>query len=225
MIDSLRHSSAHVFVGDVAVPFLSDDDNHHLAKVLRLRNGESVTCSDGRGSWRECSWNDGVLVPTSDVITAPASAQALTVVVAPVKGDKTDLVVEKLVEIGVDHIVILAPVDHSVVRWSSDKVEQVMARYTRIAHAAAMQSRRVFLPTVTGPVSLGSVLGPQVAFAEPGGQASWAQVNTLVIGPEGGFSAAELAMAPTTINLGSGILRAETAAIVGSALMVAHWRG
>jgi 16S rRNA (uracil1498-N3)-methyltransferase len=135
------------------------------------------------------------------------------------------LVIEKLVEIGVDHIVILAPVDHSVVRWSTDKVEQVMARYARIAHAAAMQSRRVLLPTVTGPVSLGSVLGPQVAFAEPGGQAAWSEVTTLVIGPEGGFSATELAMAPSTINLGSGILRAETAAIVGSALMVAHWRG
>ena len=225
MIDALRHSSAHVFVGDVAVPFLSDDDNHHLAKVLRLRNGESVTCSDGGGSWRECSWNDGVLVPTSDVITAAAPADALTVVVAPVKGDKTDLVIEKLVEIGVDHIVILSPLDHSVVRWSGDKIEQVMARYIRIAHSAAMQSRRVFLPTVTGPVSLGSVLASQVAFAEPGGTASWSQVNTLVIGPEGGFSAAELALAPSTINLGSGILRAETAAIVGSALMVAHWRG
>jgi 16S rRNA (uracil1498-N3)-methyltransferase len=225
MIDALRHSSAHVFVGDVAVPFLSDDDSHHLAKVLRLRIGESVTCSDGGGSWRECSWNGGVLVPTSDVITAAAPAAALTVVVAPVKGDKTDLVIEKLVEIGIDHIVILAPLDHSVVRWSGDKIEQVMARYTRIAHAAAMQSRRVFLPTVTGPVSLGSVLGPQVAFAEPGGTASWSQVTTLVIGPEGGFSATELAMAPSTINLGSGILRAETAAIVGSALMVAHWRG
>lgn len=224
MIDALRHSSAHVFVADVSAPFLTDDDSHHLAKVLRLRNGESVTCSDGRGSWRECSWNDGVLVPTSDATTASAAEPVLTVVVAPVKGDKTDLVIEKLVEIGIDHIVILAPLDHSVVRWSADKVEQVMARYTRIAHAAAMQSRRVFLPTVSGPVSLGSVLGPEVGFAEPGGSASWAQVSTLVIGPEGGFSAAELALGSSTISLGAGILRAETAAIVGSALMVAHWR-
>lgn len=225
MIDALRHSSAHVFVGDVAVPFLSDDDSHHLAKVLRLRNGEPVTCSDGRGFWRECSWNDGVLVPTADVMTETAPEPALTVVVAPVKGDKTDLVVEKLVEIGIDNIVILSPVDHSVVRWSSDKVEQVMSRYTRIAHAAAMQSRRIFMPTVTGPVSLGSVLGAQVAFAEPGGSASWETVSTLVIGPEGGFSAAELAMGSPTVSLGAGILRAETAAIVGAALMVAHWRG
>ena len=224
MIDALRHSSAHVFVDDVAAPILSDDDTHHLAKVLRLRNGETVTCSDGRGSWRECSWNDGVLVPVSDATTTTAPQPALTVVVAPVKGDKTDLVIEKLVEIGVDHIVVLAPVDHSVVRWSSDKVEQVMSRYARIARAAAMQSRRVFLPSVTGPVPLASVLGSQVGFAEPGGTAAWGQVTTLVIGPEGGFSASELALGAPTISLGSGILRAETAAIVGAALMVAHWR-
>ena len=47
-------------------------------------------------------------------------------------------------------------------------------------------------------------------------------VTTLVIGPEGGFSPAELAVAPITVSLGTGILRAETAAIVGAALMVAH---
>lgn len=225
MMEALRHSSAHVFVDNVASPFLSPDDAHHLEKVLRLRNGESVTCSDGRHSWRECVWENGALTISGDIIEVPVATRELTVVVAPVKGDKTDLVIEKLVEIGIDHIVILAPVDHSVVRWPADKATQVMARYGRIARAASMQSRRVSLPTLVGPVSLGSVIGPSVGFAEPGGSATWSDVTTLVIGPEGGFSAAEVAMAPATISLGTGILRAETAAIVGAALMVAHWRG
>lgn len=225
MMDVLRHSSAHVFVDDVRSPVLKQDDAHHLAKVLRLRNGETVTCSNGVNAWRECAWNDGSLTVVGDVIDVEAPTPALRVVVAPIKGDKTDLVIEKLVEIGIDDVVILLPVDHSVVRWASEKTSQVMARYERIARAAAMQSRRVSLPTIAGPVSLDSVIGPSVGFAEPGGSASWSDVTTLVIGPEGGFSSTEVAMAPATISLGTGILRAETAAIVGAALMVAHWRG
>lgn len=224
MMNTLRHSSAHVFVEDVASPFLSQEDAHHLSKVMRLRNGESVTCSDGVNSWRECTWVDGSLSIAGDVVEVTPSSPALTVAIAPVKGDKTDLVIEKLVEIGVDHVVVLAPVDHSVVRWPADKATQVMARYGRIARAAAMQSRRVSLPILTGPVSLGSVVGPSVGFAEPGGTGLWSDITTLVIGPEGGFSSAELTMAPCAVSLGTGILRAETAAIVGAALMVAHWR-
>ena len=225
MMDALRHSSAHVFVDDVTSPLMSPEDAHHLEKVLRLRNGETVTCSNGRSAWRECVWENGSLTILGDVIEVQLPSPALTVVIAPIKGDKTDLVIEKLVEIGVDHIVVLSPVDHSVVRWPAEKAVQVMARYGRIARAASMQSRRVSLPTLAGPVSLGSVIGASVGFAEPGGIAEWSDVTTLVIGPEGGFSSSEVAMAPATIGLGAGILRAETAAIVGATLMVAHWRG
>ena len=140
------------------------------------------------------------------------------------KGDKTDLTIEKLVEIGIDRIAILQPLERSVVRWASDKTSQVMDRYRRIALAAAMQSRRVYLPEIVGPVSLDALGVDGIAMAEPGGQASWDGVRTLVIGPEGGFSPSELASSLPTIDLGSTILRAETAAIVGASLMVAHSR-
>ena len=222
MNKALRLSAAHVFVDNISSPSLATDDQHHLSRVLRLRDGESVTCSDGKGSWVQCEWrNDSIEVMGESVAEAPRDAP-LTVVIAPVKGDKTDLVIEKLVEIGIDHIVILSPLDYSVVRWANDKIPQVMARYQRIAKAAAMQSRRVFLPTVSGPTPLGDLLGASVGFAEPGGTAHPREVTTLVIGPEGGFSPAELGLASVTVSLGEGILRAETAAIVGAALMVAH---
>ena len=220
----LRDSAAHVFVADLAAPQLSPDDVHHLKKVLRLRDGESVTCSDGKGRWRVCSWLSDSVTPNGDIQTEPLPTTRLCVAVAPVKGDRTDFVVEKLVEIGVDDIAILAPLERSVVRWAHDKVAHVMDRYQRIATAAAMQSRRVFLPELTGPVSLASLGGGQVALAEPGGSAEWGQVTTVVIGPEGGFSDKELVAAPATIDLGPNILRAETAAIVAAAQMVAHWR-
>lgn len=224
MMDELRRSSAHVFVEDISYPVLTDGDVHHLSRVLRLKNGEVVTCSDGHGAWRVTHWKDGAVESASEVITEPERSVLLTVAIAPVKGDKTDLTIEKLVEIGIDRIAILQPLEHSVVRWTSDKTSQVMDRYRRIALAAAMQSRRVYLPEIMGPVSLGALGVDDVAMAEPGGQASWDGVRTLVIGPEGGFSPNELASSLPTIDLGRTILRAETAAIVGASLMVAHSR-
>jgi len=224
VIDALRHSAAHVFVDSPASPALSKDDQHHLERVLRLRNGEPVSCSDGKGTWSVCEWNNGALVVQGEVHTASREVPELTVAIAPVKGDRTDLVVEKLVEIGIDHIVVLQPVERSVVRWNASKVPQVMQRYERIVRAAAMQSRRVFLPGLTGPVALRDVVGTQVAFAEPGGTADPSSFTTLVIGPEGGFSPEEVASAPALADLGPAILRAETAAMVGAARMVAHWR-
>jgi len=224
VIDALRHSAAHVFVDSPASPVLSNDDQHHLERVLRLRNGESVTCSNGNGEWSLCEWRDSSLIVTSDVQVETRHEPVLTVAIAPVKGDRTDLVIEKLVEIGIDAIVVLQPVERSVVRWNASKVPQVMQRYERIVRAAAMQSRRVFLPGLTGPVALRDVVGTQVAFAEPGGAADPSSFTTLVIGPEGGFSPEEIASAPALADLGPAILRAETAAMVGAARMVAHWR-
>ncbi len=224
MMDELRRSSAHVFVEDISHPVLTDGDVHHLSRVLRLKNGEVITCSDGHGAWRVTHWKDGAVESVSEVVTEPERSISLTVAIAPVKGDKTDLTIEKLVEIGIDRIAILQPLERSVVRWASDKTSQVMDRYRRIALAAAMQSRRVYLPEIVGPVSLDALGVDGIAMAEPGGQASWDGVRTLVIGPEGGFSPNELASSLPTIDLGSTILRAETAAIVGASLMVAHSR-
>ena len=224
MIGALRASEAHVFVGDLNSPVLSSDDERHLGKVLRLRDGETVSCSDGAGSWRLCEWRSGDLLVISDIVTENTPTPVLTVAVSPVKGERTDMVVEKLVEVGIDRIVLLAPVERSVVRWAANKVDHVMDRYARIARAAAMQSRRVFLPEVLGPTPLSSLMGPGTAVAEPNGDAAWNDVTTLIIGPEGGFSSTEMANASQVVDLGPHILRAETAAIVGSALMVAHWR-
>lgn len=224
MNDALRHSAAHVFVDSVSAPVLSSDDQHHLERVLRLRDGEIVTCSDGKGTWAECRWVQQSLVIDGDVHSDEKPEPQLSMAISPVKGDRTDLVIEKLVEIGVDRIVVLAPLDRSVVRWAPDKVSHVFDRYSRIIRAAAMQSRRVFLPELVGPARLRDVLDQGAVLAEPGGDASVESFTTLVIGPEGGFSAEERAMSAASFDLGPSILRAETAAMVGAARMVAHWR-
>lgn len=227
MTPSLRASSAHVFVADLEVPMLESDDDHHLRRVLRLRNGEPVSCSDGDGRWRMCQWDDG-LRPMGPIERIERPGPALAVAVAPVKGDRTDLVVEKLVEIGIDKVLVLAATKRSVVRWSADKSTTVMERYRRIARSAAMQSRRVHAPVIEGPIELASLLrdssGHRLGLAEPGGSMRCDEVEMLVIGPEGGWDPDELAMAPGLVDLGASILRAETAAIVGASVMVAHRR-
>ena len=225
MNESLRRSAAHVFVDDVVAPVLSDEDAHHLSRVLRLRDGQSVSVSDGRGSWRLCEWRAGSIVPTGAIVTEQRARETLTVALAPVKGDRTDDAVEKLVEIGIDRIVVLAALEHSVVRWDPDRAAAAIARYRRIARAASAQSRRVHLPVIEGPTALADVLAhPTAALGEPGGEADLSGITTIVIGPEGGFSPAEVAIAGRTVDLGPSVLRADTAAVVAGTLMVAHRR-
>jgi len=221
---SLRTSAAHVFVDDITRHSLTEDDFAHLSKSLRLRDGETVSTSDGNGSWRLCVWrNTQLLEVVSDVETQQRLDPQLAVAVSPVKGDRTDLAVEKMTEIGVDEIIVLAPVRRSVVRWDERKFAQNIDRLSRIARGAAMQSRRLYVPRVVGPVTLAELLKrPDVAVADPVGTTDVAAVHTIVIGPEGGFDPDEYTTDTPCVSLGASILRAETAAIVAATLMVAH---
>ena len=220
----LRQSAAHVFVDDLLQPVLNDNDESHLRKSLRLRSGESVSVSDGAGSWRMSQWSGThELELAGEIQTEIAPTPLVSVAVSPVKGDRTDYAVEKLVEVGIDKIIVLAPMRRSVVRWDRDKTEHHLDRLRRIARGAAMQSRRVFLPEVVGAMSLADVAAmPGAVFAEPGGTTPIGECGVVVIGPEGGFDDDELTLAKGTVDLGPAILRAETAAIVAGTLMVAH---
>jgi 16S rRNA (uracil1498-N3)-methyltransferase len=218
---ALRDSVAHVFVDDLAAPILSDDDQHHLARVLRVRDGESVSASDGRGGWRLCQWRDGGLHGESDVHHVAAPTPRLGVAFVPVKGDRPEWVVQKLTEIGIDDIVVLAPTRRAVVRWGDDKH---IRKLQVVAREAAMQSRRVWLPTVTGPVSLAEVCAlPGAAVADPAGEPLIAEpspaTSLIIIGPEGGFDADEIAPTVRRVSLGDTVLRAETATLVAATLL------
>ena len=90
-----------------------------------------------------------------------------------------------------------------------------------VAAEAAMQSRRVWLPEVVGPLPAAEVLPGAVA-AEPGGRPLTSTDHTVAVGPEGGWSPAELDAAESTVSLGPTVLRVETAAVVAVTRMVAH---
>jgi 16S rRNA (uracil1498-N3)-methyltransferase len=218
-----REAKAHVFVSSLDSLALSADDVHHLGRVLRLRAGESVTASDGAGSWRPCLWSSasgdtGALEATGEVVSEDRPSPALTVAFAPTKGDRPEWVVQKLAELGVDAIVPLQT-DRSVVKWSGDRAGRQVERLRVVAREAAMQSRRVWLPVVHLVTTLASL--DDVALAEFDGDSPVLSRPVLAIGPEGGWSEAELGAGRPTVDLGPTVLRSETAAVTAGAILCA----
>ena len=220
MSEALRRSAAHVLVADVDLPQLDDAAVHHLARVLRLRRGQPVTLTDGAGRWRPAVFTGVGVEADGAVETAAGSIRALTVAVAPPKGDRLEWLVAKCTEIGIDRLVLL-DADHSVVRWSGERLERQLERLRRIAVEASMQCRRVWLPEISGPVPAVDVL-PGFAVAEPGGRPPTETDTAIAIGPEGGWSPKELEVAASTVSLGPHVLRVETAAVAAAVLMVSH---
>ena len=219
-----RRAAAHVFVSDLGALEVDDSDAHHLSRVLRLRDGEHVTASDGAGSVRLCRWSSGRLEAEGEVLVDPAPEPPLCVGFALTKGDKPEWTVQRLTELGID---VISPfvAAHSVVRWDDEKSARNAERMRRVAREAAMQSRRSRLPEVRPVESFSEVVrGVEVgsiALAEPGGGALSAQHTTVLVGPEGGWDQVELGAVRDHVALGSTVLRAETAALTAAALVAA----
>jgi 16S rRNA (uracil1498-N3)-methyltransferase len=225
-------ASAQVFVGDPADPVLTDEDVHHLGRVLRLRDGEEVIAADGRGRWARLAWRDAV---TLEPITsgagiggdgavqseAPANP-ALTVAFAPVKGERPEWVVQKLTELGIDRIVPLRT-ERSVVRWTGARGQASVEKLRRVAREAAAQCRRVWLPEVCDTVPFGELPtlgGPgEVVLAQLSGDRPTLAQHVVAVGPEGGWSTGELDSGLPTVGFGLSVLRAETAAVTAGALL------
>jgi 16S rRNA (uracil1498-N3)-methyltransferase len=216
----LRGADAHVLVDDVHVPVLSDDDAHHVFRVLRVRAGETVTVTDGAGRWRACRAGDRAIEPSGDVVEVARRERPLTIACTIPKQDRPEWIVQKLTELGVDRIVLLHA-ERSVVRWNDERSARHLAKLRRVAAEALQQSRGVWLPEIDGPVAAVDVL-PGAAAAEPGAAPIGPEHTMVAIGPEGGWSPTELAAAATTVSIGRTVLRVETAALVAAARIIMH---
>jgi 16S rRNA (uracil1498-N3)-methyltransferase len=219
-MNELRRSAAHVLVADVSAPQLDAEALHHLSRVLRLRRGEPVTVTDGAGGWRCCVFTGEGVDVSSEAYVGHRPESPLTIAVAPPKGERLEWLVAKCTEVGIDRFVLL-DAEHSVVRWTGERAERQLARLRRVAVEASMQSRRVWLPEITGPARAVDVL-PGLAAAEPGGRPVTADDVAIAIGPEGGWSAKELEVAASSVTLGANILRVETAAVAAAVLMASQ---
>ena len=215
-----RDAAAQVFVESLDEPVLVDADLHHLGRVLRLRPGSVVCTTDGAGGWRLGSF-DGTehLAPIGEVGRQARPEPLLTVAFALVKGEKPELVVQKLTELGVDRIV---PVDarHSVVRWDDARARKHLERLRRVAREACSQCRRLWIPEVGEVTSVAGLRAEGAVLANVGGRPLRRSDAVIAVGPEGGWSEDELHGAET-VALGGNVLRAETAAITAGALSAA----
>ncbi len=214
----LRGSAAHVFVESLESPHLTDEDEHHLRRVLRIRDSDIVTLSDGVGSWVTARLVADVLAVTS----APVSdrePQRSVILSAISKGDRPDWMVQKLTELGATAIGFI-DCARSVVRWDKDRADRQMQRLRRIARESAMQSRRLWLPELFDVVRFDEAAASATcALADPEGGELTAVIDTIMVGPEGGFTDGELESVTRRVTLSPNVLRVETAALAAAILL------
>lgn len=220
---------------------LSGPEGHHAAAVRRLRAGERADVSDGAGTLAECVVAsvaaDVVVLTVRSVHAESAPEPRITVVQALPKGDRAELAVEMMTEVGVDSIIAWAA-ERSVTRWHGDRGERALAKWRVTAREAAKQSRRAWIPEVTGPARLSGITDLAAASAlavvlEPDAATPLSRLPLpdsgdimLIVGPEGGISPAErtaLAGAGAAqARLGPTVLRTSTAGAAAAAILLAR---
>jgi 16S rRNA (uracil1498-N3)-methyltransferase len=226
--------------GDAVV--LTGAEAHHAAAVRRLRAGEEVTVGDGRGTWLsgECesaSPREVVIrVQAREVIAEPRPR--IVLVQALAKGDRDEMAVQAATELGVDEIIPWQAA-RSVSRWDAAKAQKGRSRWAAIVREAGKQAHRSWLPDVSELVTTAQLArraaASRMLVLEPtaaGALSALALTGddsdiVLVVGPEGGIAAEELAAlaaaGATLVRLGDTVLRTSTAgpaalAIVSAAL-------
>lgn len=210
---------------------LSEEESRHAGASRRIRTGDTISLLDGGGTLAaavvDAVSRRALAFTVRERRTVPPPAPALTVACAVPKGERFRTMVDMLTQIGVAGIVPLR-CERSTVKPGPSAVD----RGRRIAIEACKQSRNPFVPDITEPASvhesLDRIPGTAVlAYAEAGGgslaeQLSGTDSLCLFIGPEGGFTEAELSLlagrGARPVGLGGNILRVETAAVAGAVL-------
>lgn len=213
-----------VFVDDLDAPVLRDDDRHHLERVLRVRPGDPLTVADGRGRWRTATFGPA-LTAIGEITEEPVPVPPITIGFALVKGDKPELVVQKLTELGIDRIVPFRA-ERSVVRWDDARAAKAVVRLRAVARAAAMQSHRPRLPVVTDVTDFRVLAAePGAALADRDGEPPTLDRPVVLVGPEGGWAPEERALPVPHVVLPGHVLRAETAAVTAGSVLAARRAG
>ncbi|RYB91134.1 16S rRNA (uracil(1498)-N(3))-methyltransferase [Nocardioides oleivorans] len=235
----LVESLAGVSVGQVVE--VTGDEAHHAVAVRRLREGEQVVLTDGLGTsvtGEVAATGKRVFsVQVASVESTERPDPAFTIVQALPKGDRGELAVEVLTEVGVDLVVPWAA-SRSVAVWKGERAAKSHARWQATAREAAKQSRRSWLPTVTPlatTVSLAEVVreADLAVVLHEDATAPLSAVDVpasgrivVVVGPEGGIAPEELkaleAAGAVTVRLGDEVLRTSTAGVVAVAALLAR---
>jgi len=206
---------------------LSGDEARHLARVLRAQVGDTVSVFDGRGrEWPArvaTLGRDRVGLELGPVVEVAPPSRALTLAVALPKGDRQKWMVEKLTELGCTRLVPLV-----TTRGVAEATPGAVQRLMRSVVEACKQCGRNTLLEIAPPLTVAEVLAARDAatlalVADPEGEplgtvlAHHTNAVLALVGPEGGFTAQELAVAGAAgcrrVSLAPHVLRVETAAI------------
>lgn len=221
---------------------LDGPEGRHAVSVKRLRAGEGVVLTDGAGRWAEgeveaAEGKDRLIVRLGEVAEEPEEFPRLTVVQALPKGDRGEVAVETMTEVGVDVIVPWAAA-RCITQWKGERGLKSLAKWRATAREAGKQSRRVRFPSVADAVTskgVASLLADAgfAAVLHEGGAEPLAAAElpaggdiVLVVGPEGGVSPEELALfeaaGARAYRLGRSVLRTSTAGTAAAALLLAR---
>lgn len=216
-------------------------EGRHAARVRRLGVGERVDVTDGAGTLAECVVAEAHPASlTLDVLAlrrVPEPTPRIVVVQALAKGDRGELAVETMTEVGVD-VIVPWRAERCIARWDGERAVKGLERWRSTAREAAKQARRAWLPDVAEPASTDEVCNLLRAAAlsvvlHEGGTTPLATLQApsdgdvvIVVGPEGGVSPSELAAfteaGANTYWLGPTVLRTSTAGAVGAAVLLSR---
>lgn len=219
---------------------LAGPEGRHAATVRRLRPGERVDVTDGAGllvrAVVSAADRDTLELTVSDRLREPAPQPVVVVVQALPKGDRGERAVELLTEIGADVIVPWAAA-RSVANWTGAPGDKGLRRWRATAREAAKQARRCWHPTVGELASTDAVVArladadfPLVLHETAAAPLSAITVPAagtvvVVVGPEGGLTAGELAafaaVGARDYRLGPSVLRTSTAGLAAVAVLLA----
>jgi 16S rRNA (uracil1498-N3)-methyltransferase len=222
---------------------VSGDEGRHAVVVRRVRVGEQVMLTDGAGIAATVSVletaRSSMTARVEEVVTTEPEMPRVVVVQAIPKGDRGELAVEMLTEVGVDVIVPWAA-SRSVAVWRREKEEKALTRWRATAREAAKQARRSWFPEVRGVVSTSEVVDllrkaslPVVLHEAASGPLADLPVPgrgeiVIVVGPEGGISDEELDAFGTVgaepVRMGTSVLRTSTAGVAATAALLARTR-
>lgn len=220
---------------------LTGPEGRHAATVRRLRPGERVDLTDGRGRYVHCTvtatGRDTLEADVAERHDVPEPAPALTVVQALAKGERGELAVETMTEVGVDTIVPWEAA-HCVARWRGDRATKGRTRWCTTAREAAKQARRAWFPEVTdlagttdvarrlAAAELAVVLHEEAAEPLSALGVPTSGEVVAVVGPEGGLTGEEVAAfekaGARPVRLGPTVLRTSTAGAAAAAVLQAR---